>query len=135
MNFFSFTCYGFTHSGSYLALIIGALEHPCVWECQQFECCLHTAHISHVYHSKTTQFIHGFKPVSHWTTPEKRERFVRTPYPCKIRLSVFFIQPAISYYRIYTRYTQFPLITVHLWNTSSPAAPKRQNTGLPYYVT
>lgn len=89
MTFCSFTCYGFTHSGSYLALIIGALEHPCVWECQQFECCLHTAHISHVYHSKTTQFIHGFKPVSHWTTPEKRELFVRTPYPCKIRLSVF----------------------------------------------
>lgn len=135
MNFCSFTCNGFTHSGSYLALIISALEYPRVWECQQFECCLHTAHISHVYNSKTTQFIHGFKLVSHWTTPEKRKLFVRTPCPCKIRLPVFSHTACCIYYTINIRYMQFPLITVYLWNILSPTAPKRQNSEVPYYVT
>lgn len=41
------------------------------------------------------------------------------------------IRPAASYYR----YMQFPLFAVHLWNTLSPAAPKRQNSELSYHVT
>lgn len=65
----------------------------------------------------------------------RRNYLLELPVLVKSDYQFSCIQPATSYYRIYIRYMQFSLITVHLWNTSSQTAPKRQNIELPYYVT
>jgi len=136
MNFCSFTCNGFTHILGLTLLWLLVHWNTLVSGNANSLNAVFTLPISRTF--TTARLPSSYMASNLYRTgPRLKRQNYLLEYPILVKSDYHFscVQPATSYYRIYIRYMQFPLITVHLWNISSQKAPNRQNTERPYYVT